>query len=287
MIFKFAKFCLVLAVLIFLPAISQVQGAVELDLEKTLRPDAVPMDVAVSPDGKSTFVLTDKGTVLIYDDQGNLKDTIQVGPQIDQIEIGPSGEQLFAASRKNKTVDIILLTFIQEIQTAGSPFKGAENAPVTITVFTDYQCGYCANLAPQLEQLLEKYPGKVKLVHKDFPIRSHRFAFKASMAALAAGKQGKYWEFHDELFKNYNDLSPEKIDEIAKQLGLNEAEFQQDQKNPAFVEQIRQDYEEGIRVGLRGVPTVFINGKIMRQRDVETLESAINAELEKAKGAGN
>ena len=107
------------------------------------------------------------------------------------------------------------------------------------------------------------------------------------MAALAAGRQGKYWEFHDELFKNYNNLSPEKIDEIAKQLGLNETEFQQDQKNPAFVENIRQDYEEGIRLGLRGVPTVFINGKKMRQRDVETLESVINAELEKVKGAGN
>ena len=107
------------------------------------------------------------------------------------------------------------------------------------------------------------------------------------MAALAAGRQGKYWEFHDELFKNYNNLSPEKIDEIAKQLGLNETEFQQDQKNPAFVEHIRQDYEEGIRLGLRGVPTVFINGKKMRQRDVETLESVINAELEKVKGAGN
>ena len=107
------------------------------------------------------------------------------------------------------------------------------------------------------------------------------------MAALAAGRQGKYWEFHDELFKNYNNLSPEKIDEIAKQLGLNETEFQQDQKNPAFLEQIRQDYEEGIRLGLRGVPTVFINGKKMRQRDVETLESVINAELEKVKGAGN
>jgi len=107
------------------------------------------------------------------------------------------------------------------------------------------------------------------------------------MAALAAGQQGKYWEFHDALFKNYNGLNPEKLDEIAKQLGLNEAEFQQDQKNPAFIEQIRKDYEEGIRVGLRGVPTVFINGKKMRQRDVATLESVIDAELEKAKTAGN
>jgi protein-disulfide isomerase len=134
--------------------------------------------------------------------------------------------------------------------------------------------------------LLEKYPGKVKLVHKDFPIRSHRFALKAAMAARAAGRQGKYWEFHDELYKNYNGLNDEKINEIAKQLGLNETEFQEDQKNPAILEQIRQDYEEGIRLGLRGVPTVFINGKKMRQRDMESLEAVIDAELEKVKGAG-
>jgi len=133
--------------------------------------------------------------------------------------------------------------------------------------------------------LLKKYPGKVKLVHKDFPIRSHKFAFKAAMAALAAGRQGKFWEFHDELYKNYNRLSKEKIVEIAKQLGLNETEFEAQQKNPAFVEQIRQDYEEGIRLGIRGVPTVFVNGKKMRRNDMESLEAAIDGELEKAKGA--
>ena len=125
----------------------------------------------------------------------------------------------------------------------------------------------------------------MKLVHKDFPIRSHQFAFKAAMAALAADRQGKFWEFHDELFKNYNNLNQEKIDEIAKRLGLNETEFAQQQKNPAFVEHIRQDYEEGIRLGIRGVPTVFINGKKMRQRDMATLEAEIDAELKKAKAA--
>ena len=105
------------------------------------------------------------------------------------------------------------------------------------------------------------------------------------MAALAAERQGKFWEFHDELFKNYNQLSQEKVDEIANQLGLNAAEFNQQQNNPEFVAQIRQDYEEGIRLGIRGVPTVFINGKKMRDRSMESLEDAINKELEKAKGA--
>ena len=77
----------------------------------------------------------------------------------------------------------------------------------------------------------------------------------------------------------------EKIDEIANQLGLNAAEFNQQQNNPDFVAQIRQDYEEGIRLGIRGVPTVFINGQKMRDRSMEGLEDAINKELEKAKGA--
>ena len=107
------------------------------------------------------------------------------------------------------------------------------------------------------------------------------------MAARAAGRQGKYWEFHDELYKNYKSLNNDKINEIAKQVGLNETEFQQDLRNSELLDQIRQDYEEGIRLGLRGVPTVFINGKIMRQRDMATLEAAINAELQKTKKAEN
>jgi DNA-binding beta-propeller fold protein YncE len=139
MISNFAKSCLLLAVLIFLTNASRVQGAVEINLEKTLKPDAVPIDVAVAPDGKSTFVLTDKGTVLVYDEQGDLKDTINLGPHIDKIAIDSSGERLFAASRQNKTVEIILLSFIQQINIAGSPFMGAENAPVVLTVFSDFE----------------------------------------------------------------------------------------------------------------------------------------------------
>ena len=121
-------------------------------------------------------------------------------------------------------------------------------------------------------------------MHKNFPIRSHQFALKAAIAALAAGRQGKFWEFHDELYKNYNKLNDQKIDEIAKQLQLNETEFNENQKDPQLVDLIRQDYEEGIRLGIRGVPTVFVNGKKMRDRSPESLEAAIEQELAKTKG---
>ena len=122
-------------------------------------------------------------------------------------------------------------------------------------------------------------------MHKNFPIRSHKFAFKAAIAALAADRQGKFWEFHDELYKNYNRLNDRKIAEIAKLLELNEAEFDKLRKDPSIIAQVRRDYEEGIQLGIRGVPTVFINGKKMRNRSMPIMEAVINRELEKANAA--
>ena len=85
---------------------------------------------------------------------------------------------------------------------------------------------------PLLEQVLEKYPNEVKMVYKNFPLRNHRFARPAAIAALAAERQGKFWEFHDLLFENYNRLSAEKIQEIARELNLDMDKFEQDQKDP-------------------------------------------------------
>ena len=134
-------------------------------------------------------------------------------------------------------------------------------------------------MVPQLEQLLEKYPTNLKVVFKNFPIRSHNYAIKAAMAALAAGQQGKFWQFHDEIFKNYNHLNDQKIEEIATQLGLDKAKFNADQKSPVEAARIRQDYEEGIRLGVRGTPTVFINGRKLKNRSMENMEATIEEEI--------
>ena len=137
---------------------------------------------------------------------------------------------------------------------------------------------------PLLEQLLEKYPTELKVVFKNFPIRSHKYAFTSAMAALAAGQQGKFWEFHDELFKNYNRLNDQKIQEIVKQLNLDQTKFNEDTKSPVEAARVRQDYEEGIRLGVRGTPTVFINGKqFKKKRSMKTMEAVIDEELEAGK----
>jgi len=134
---------------------------------------------------------------------------------------------------------------------------------------------------PQLEQLLKKYPSQVKLVFKNFPIRSHKYAVKAAAAALAAERQEKFWEFHDMLFKNYNRLNDQKIQEIAGLLGLDEIELKKQQQDPAITAQIRQDYEDGIKLGVRGTPTLFINGKKLQDRSMGGMESIIEKELQK------
>ena len=97
----------------------------------------------------------------------------------------------------------------------------------------------------------------------------------------------KFWEFHDELFKNYNRLNDQKIQEIGKQLGLDQAKFKDHQKSPVEAAQIRQDYEEGIRLGVRGTPTVFINGRKLKNSSMKNMEAVIEEELEagKAKAA--
>jgi protein-disulfide isomerase len=136
---------------------------------------------------------------------------------------------------------------------------------------------------PLLEQLLEKYPTELRVVFKNFPIRSHKYAFTSAMAALAAGQQGKFWEFHDELFKNYNRLNDQKIQEIVKQLNLDQTKFDENKKNPVEAARVRQDYEEGIRLGVRGTPTVFINGKKIKNRSMKNMEAVIDEELEAGK----
>ena len=134
---------------------------------------------------------------------------------------------------------------------------------------------------PVLEQVLEKNPNQVKLVFKNFPIRNHRFAMPAAVAALAAKKQGKFWEFHDLLFKDYNRLNEQKVKEIAQKLKLDIKKFEKDRKDPRIIELIRRDVLEGNRAGVRGTPTIFINGRLLRNRSPAGFQELIDKALKK------
>jgi protein-disulfide isomerase len=158
-----------------------------------------------------------------------------------------------------------------------------------LTLFTDFECSYCARLAPVLDQVHQQYPEKVRIVFKNFPLRMHRFAIPAALAGLAADDQGQFWPFHDRLFENYNQLNAQKIEAIREELGLDAERFQARMNDPALKDLIRRDLEEGNAAGVRGTPTVFINGKKMRSRlTLDGFQEAIDGALEAAgKPAGN
>ena len=129
--------------------------------------------------------------------------------------------------------------------------------------------------------MLEKYPEDVKVVFKNFPLRNHKFAMKAAVAALAAESQGKFWEFHDLLFENYNKLNDQKIQDIAVAVGLNLEEYEKKKKDPAITRQVRQDLSDGQKAGVRGTPTIFINGIRLKDRSLKGFQAAIDKQLEK------
>ena len=105
----------------------------------------------------------------------------------------------------------------------------------------------------------------------------------ASIAVLAANQQGKFWEYHSELFKNYNKLNDAKFDEIAQSLELNMEQFKKDMKNPALAAMVQRDLKDGVAAGVRGTPSIFINGRRLQQRSLPGFKKIIDEELAKKK----
>jgi len=131
--------------------------------------------------------------------------------------------------------------------------------------------------------VVEKNPKNVKVAFKHFPIPGHKFARKAAIAAMAAGEQGKFWELHDLLFKNYNRLDDKVIEELALGIGLDREAYEKKLADPALEQRIDQDIRDGQKAGIRGTPTIFVNGRLMRDRRLEGLQAAIDKALKPEK----
>ena len=132
-------YLLLLSALIVLSTAGISNSAVEWNLDKKMNIGSTPLAVAVSSDGKLTFVLTDKGTVQIYSAKGTLENTIEVGKSVDSFNISPDGSKLYISNKADKTIDIINVSFIYDFNIVNSPIKGPADAPVVIAVFNDFQ----------------------------------------------------------------------------------------------------------------------------------------------------
>jgi protein-disulfide isomerase len=141
-----------------------------------------------------------------------------------------------------------------------APVRGKPDAPVSLVLFSDFQCGFCQRVNPTLTKLLEQYPGKVRLVFKHFPIEGHDAAPLAHRAAMAAHEQGKFWEMHDRIFAHQRTMTRADLVAHAQALGLDMAKFNAAIDAERFTAVLERDKKEGEGAGIDGTPTFFVNG---------------------------
>ncbi len=162
----------------------------------------------------------------------------------------------------------------------GSPIYGDVNSPVKIVEFTDFECYFCGQAQPALQQALKTYPKEVSLVFKNFPLAMHRNAKTAHLAAMCAEEQGKFWNFRNMLFEHQKALKREDLISYAKELGLNTETFTTCLDQAKYLSKIEKDFAEGVRLGVAGTPTFFINGtSFSGAQPFETFQQLIEQSL--------
>ena len=163
---------------------------------------------------------------------------------------------------------------------AGDPVFGPDSARVEIIEFSDFQCPYCQRLTETLQELKEEYGDDIRLVFKDYPLPNHAEAFKAAEAGLCANEQGKFWELHDAMFENQNELGVDALKRQVGALGLDQAAFDSCLDSDRFADEVRADLLQGQGLGVSSTPTVFVNGRaVLGAAPFATFDQIIREEL--------
>ena len=155
--------------------------------------------------------------------------------------------------------------------------QGPEDAPVTLVEYGDYECPYCGRAYPVMKRIRRELGDKLRFVFRNFPLNTlHEHAGVAAQAAEAAGAQGKFWEMHDMLYEHQDDLAELDLVQLALKLGLEVYRFESDLSGEVYAKRVREDFRGGVRSGVNGTPTFFINGvRHNGGQDYESLMGAI------------
>lgn len=170
---------------------------------------------------------------------------------------------------------------VWDISVDGSPVSGNITAPIVIVEFSDFQCPYCNRIAPEIKAITNKYPDKVALMYKHFPLSFHKQSPAAHAAAIAAQKQNKFWEFRYALAPLFRNLKPETFKEVAKKIGLDMVKFEKDMVLAGENQtKIDKDMKLGMKIGVRGTPSFYVNGKKVEQFSAKLIDKMVK-DLEK------
>lgn len=175
--------------------------------------------------------------------------------------------------------------FRAEVSANGAPFKGTEKAPVTIVKFEDFQCPFCKQVQPTIAEILSRYNGKIRIVHKDLPLDAiHPQARQAAEAARCAGEQGQFWSYHDKLYANSPKANPEDLKSYAREVGLDLGSFERCLTSGKYKAVVQKDLSEGTQLGITGTPAFFINGReISGSQPLQVFAAMIDEELAQIK----
>lgn len=176
---------------------------------------------------------------------------------------------------------------VYTIQEEGSPALGPSTAPVTIVVFSDFQCPYSARAHSDLKRLVAEFSDQVRLVFRHYPLSRHRYAQQAAEAAALAHDQGKFWKYHDLLFANQEKLAARNLYEYARQLDLDIDQFEHGMVNRKHEARIKAELKAGDSYGVRGTPAIYINGKPRQPRNASYFSGLLPFVEEELRGASN
>jgi len=179
--------------------------------------------------------------------------------KIRQLRIDKARAAYVKVLRAQSNVIVELASPSANVNLENAYTLGSKQAPVTLVEFADYECPYCQKVATDLRKLKDEFSGKLAFVFKDYPLPMHSHAQKAAEAARCAGKQGKFWEYHDELFRS-KQLDVERLKQEAVVLHLDGDQFAKCLDTGEESADVQRDREEGVKLGLTGTPSFFVNG---------------------------
>jgi len=170
-----------------------------------------------------------------------------------------------------------------EVSADDDPILGAPDAKVTIVEFSDFECPYCSKAAEAVHEVEKKYKGKVRVVFRDFPLSFHKTAKAAAVASNCAKEQNKFWEFHDQLFKNQKGLEESGFKTYARVVGMDGDKLDKCLASNNYAAEVEKDIADGEKLGVEGTPSFFVNGRpLSAGGSVEELSKAVEAALAEA-----
>ncbi|HEY0320687.1 MAG TPA: thioredoxin domain-containing protein [Pyrinomonadaceae bacterium] len=209
----------------------------------------------------------------------------EIGLYLEQEERARLEQSLVERLRSTAQVRILLpepAGYVQKISTDDDPSRGPVTAPVTVVMFTDFQCPACSATHPVLDEILKQYGTRVRLVVRDFPLEQHQWARKAAEAANAANAQGKFFEYISILYKNQQALDVESLKKYASDIGLDRARFDAELDSGKYAAEVAHDIADGKSYTIGSTPTIFINGVRLLDLGDRAIKAALDRAFERA-----